>query len=58
MVMEKWSGDNKNTIIMTCPNTTNEEIFQQAKTHYSLLEAARLLRQVQDPMWLTDFHQK
>jgi hypothetical protein len=34
MVMEKWSGDNKKTIIMTCPNTTNEEIFQQAETHY------------------------
>jgi hypothetical protein len=48
-------------IIMTFPNTTDEELFQQAETHYKeerLLEAARLLRQVQDPTRLTDCHQK
>jgi hypothetical protein len=61
MVIEKWSGDDKKTIITTCPNTTNEEILQQAESHYKeerLLEAARLLRQVQDPTRLTAFHQK
>jgi hypothetical protein len=62
MVIEKWSGDDKKTIITTCPNTTNEEILlQQAETHYKeerLLEATRLLRQVQDPTRLTAFHQK